>query len=465
VNAYRHQRIRDPLHGLIEFRGTQVEDALWRAIQTRPFQRLRRIKQLGFSEVVYPGATHTRFAHSIGTFHVGRQLVDVIRRFKGEAVEDSTIKLVLAAALLHDVGHGPFSHAFEDVGKRLHLKLADHEFVTDRLIRDSELAQPLRTLGSGFPDDVANIIRRGRPGSMYEAVVSSQFDADRLDYMQRDRLMSGTHHGVIDFAWLLANLEVGSVQQGVDDTILDPIETFVLGRKAVSAAETYVLGLFQLYETVYLHKATRGMEKLFTELLLRVVARSQDGDARSTGLHEDHPLVRFAQAPEDIDRYLDLDDATVWGALPLLEKAQDAIVADLARRLKNRDLYKCCDVRTMLVEVLGASEPPEHVVKERCEKIVERLRAWVEDNPKDRHKLLVDWAERKPYKTFHESKGLLNQILIRSDRGDGLVDLGSRSPVIRAITPLGSWRIYIPRKDAATRRIVDEAVKEAAHES
>ena len=116
------QRIRDPLHNLVEFKGSELERALWRIIQTRPFQRLRRIKQLGFSELVYPGASHSRFAHSVGVFHTARQLTEVVRNC-GERSE-SRENLALAAALVHDLGHGPFSHAFEAVGRRLDLKLA-----------------------------------------------------------------------------------------------------------------------------------------------------------------------------------------------------------------------------------------------------------------------------------------------------------------------------------------------------
>lgn len=128
------QRIRDPLHDLIEFNvSNELERNLWRVIQTRPFQRLRRVKQLGFSDLVYPGATHSRLAHSVGVFHTARQLMCVVRKF-GEQAESREHR-ALAAALVHDLGHGPFSHAFETVGKRLSLKLADHEHVSDLLIR------------------------------------------------------------------------------------------------------------------------------------------------------------------------------------------------------------------------------------------------------------------------------------------------------------------------------------------
>lgn len=241
--AYRAQRVRDPVHNLIEFEANEFEDAMWRVVQSRPFQRLRRIKQLGFSEMVYPGATHSRLAHSLGVFHTARQLMTVIQRFQTD-YRESKAECALAAALVHDVGHGPFSHAFEDFGKRFKLKLASHEAVSDKLIRDSEIADILKSLGSGFHDDVANVISAEGPQSVYDAVVSSQFDADRLDYMRRDRLMAGSSHGVIDYDWLISNLQIGKVQFGIDETYAGEIDTFVIGPKAVFAAEGYVLGLF-----------------------------------------------------------------------------------------------------------------------------------------------------------------------------------------------------------------------------
>jgi uncharacterized protein len=142
--------------------------------------------------------------------------------------------------------------------------------------------------GSGFANDVADNIKKGGQ-DLYGAVVSSQFDADRLDYVQRDRLMTGTQHGAIDYEWLVANIEIGMVQAGVDEAQLKPIETFVLGPKAVYAAESYVLGLFQMYPTVYFHKATRGAEKLFGELLLRTLSLIQDSSLKRTGLPSTHP--------------------------------------------------------------------------------------------------------------------------------------------------------------------------------
>lgn len=142
---YREQRIRDPVHNLIQFKASEFDDVLWRALQTRPFQRLRRIKQLGFSDFVYPGATHSRLAHSVGVYCTAQRLMSIIQEHLGSDYKTMKAQTALAAALVHDVGHGPFSHAFEEVGKRLSLKLAKHELVSDVLIRDSEIGECLKS--------------------------------------------------------------------------------------------------------------------------------------------------------------------------------------------------------------------------------------------------------------------------------------------------------------------------------
>ena len=132
--------------------------------------------------------------------------------------------------------------------------------------------------------------------------------------MRRDRLMTGTKHAAIDFEWLMENSEIGSVPYGVDKTSIGSVETFVLGPKAIYAAEAYVLGLFQLYPLmVYLHKATRGAEKICVELLTRAINLIQNGSLKNTGLPQNHPLVKFAQKPDKIDYALALDDTVIWG--------------------------------------------------------------------------------------------------------------------------------------------------------
>lgn len=300
------QRIRDPLHNLIEFRVTdEFERSLWNIIQTRPFQRLRRVRQLGFSEFVFPGATHTRFSHSIGVFHTARQLMNVVRRHTGETGHIHQVDVALGAALVHDIGHGMFSHSFEEVGKALKLPMARHETVSELLIREGEIAEAFAAeLGAGFAKEVADVLKRKEPGNLYQSVVSSQFDADRLDYMQRDRLMTGVQSSGIDATWLMANLEIGKVKESADEAKAGDIDTLVLGPKAYHAAENYVLSLFQLYPNVYMHKTTRAAEKVFTSLMLRIFDRIRKRKLGSIGLPKGHPVRQFAEAPTDLKNAL-----------------------------------------------------------------------------------------------------------------------------------------------------------------
>ena len=457
------QRIRDPLHDLVEFHvgADEFEHMLWRVIQTKPFQRLRRVKQLGFSDFVYPGATHSRFAHSVGVFHTARRLMEVVKRHVRRPSE-SKIQRALAAALVHDVGHGAFSHAFETVGERLKLKMADHEYVGNAIIREGEIAAELNELGSGFATDVADIIEGSGKKTVYRAVVSSQFDADRLDYMRRDRLMVGTQHSGIDYEWLIANLEVGRVPVGLDSEPLGYVETFVLGPKAIFAAEAFVLGLFQLYPTVYLHKTTRGVEKLFVELLARTIELSRDGMHEKTGLPERHPLVQFAKSSEDLRHAIALDDTVVWGALPLMQGADDSLIAEFSHRLRDRELMRCVDVRMMVTKALDpkASGHPEKVLQidVACEKIHARLDEWRSERPTPR--ILIDVAERSPYKVIGQTKGPLDQINIRTPENDDLVDLKDRSRVVAALQTFKLMRAYVRRDDSEAKEFVDTTIRE-----
>jgi HD superfamily phosphohydrolase len=427
---------------------------MWRVIQTRPFQRLRRIKQLGFSEFVYPGATHTRFAHSIGAFHIGRRLDRIIQDRLGKSHEDHQAWKALAACLVHDLGHGPFSHAFEEVGDKLGLAMAHHEEVSDALIRDSEVSEILNGVTSGFSADVASVVKSSGPANIYNAIVSSQFDADRLDYMQRDRLMTGTHHGAIDFDWMLANLEVGAVPWGVDATHYGDRDTLVLGPKASAAAESYLLGLFHLYSTVYLHKATRGAEKLFTQLLIRVIGFIRDDSRHKTGLPENHPLTRFALEPSP-ETILLLDDSIIWGSLSMMAGAEDADIQELSERIRDRKLWRCIDIR-------GEMERAGHREGESIDRIFtalgRKIEEWLSTHPSQVPRILVDRPKRPLYSSLEESKGPLNQIMIRSQSGK-LVDVNTVSSIIKESEPLKLMRVYLKRDDNEAVNFLLDSIK------
>ena len=211
------KRIRDPIHGVIVFDHTVPVDMLaWRLIQTPEFQRLRRIKQLGLSDFVFPGATHSRFMHSIGVFHNARRLAEIVRKESGS--DDNRQKVVLIAALLHDIGHGPFSHAFEIARKEIAggKPIEKHEKLSAKLILDKK-GSIFPLLGQEIASSVASLIEADDPVDIWHAVVSSSFDADRLDYLIRDRYMTGAKAGSIDAEWLIDNLQTFFVKNTQDD--------------------------------------------------------------------------------------------------------------------------------------------------------------------------------------------------------------------------------------------------------
>jgi len=351
------QRLRDPVHGLITFRADEPLDQLaWNLIDTPEFQRLRRIKQLGVSEFVYPGATHTRFAHSIGVFHVARCLAEIVKReIKeiGEAYDPIRAEVAVIAALLHDVGHGPLSHTFERVQKLRGNKL-HHEHWSAEIIRNpnGKIQKLLDKYRDGLAEDVAQLLVQENPADIYHAIVSSSFDADRLDYLRRDRQMTGTGAGAIDFDWLLEHVRVRKIDldapDGIGDTSSTMVPTFCIDIKALPAAEQFLLARYTLHQQVYFHKATRCIERLIAEILRLVAeAASTDDYLKSlTGLDSDHPLIRFFKTQNPtVQDYLDLDDIVIFGALERLERAEEKKISDLATRLRERNLYKTLDSR------------------------------------------------------------------------------------------------------------------------
>ena len=459
----RPQRIRDPLHDLIEFDTSRFEQMLWHVIQSPPFQRLRRVRQLGFSEYVYPGATHTRFAHSLGVLFNARRLMRNVKRHIGsDNFDQFRSEAALTAALLHDVGHGPFSHSFESIGKSLNLKYAKHEDVSDEIIRNTEVAEILDNYTPGMSKQVADIIGAKAPGDVYSSVVSSQFDADRLDYMQRDRMMSGTQHSEIDLTWLIANLELDAVPFGVEEEKIGEIETFVLSSKAIFAAETYVVGLFQLYPTVYFHKATRSAEKVFFFLFERVFRLVQQGDVDLVGLSKANPIVAFAENPDSLQNALRLDDSVIWGSLAELCESKDALIAQLAVMLRERRLPKAIDLRTAVSRELG-DEAPAEVIEKAVLLTRNSLNEWIDEQGAELPSIWIDTAQRVPYKEFQEDIGPLNQILIRHN--GGLVDLKEVSPIVDSIRPFKLDRAYVPFQDDDTAKKIDETIKQKAKEA
>jgi HD superfamily phosphohydrolase len=437
--AGKAQRVRDPIHGLFD-KGDRDQLA-WDLINAKEFQRLRRIRQLGFSELVFPGATHTRFSHCVGAFHNARRLLEIIKP-KLPGFDEGKAFSAAIAALLHDLGHGPFSHVFESVQRARGQKRRHEDWTADIIKGDSEIHKVLDNYDSHRADEIADILTRRDPISIYDSIVSSQFDADRLDYLQRDRYMSGIGTGGFDFAWLLDCLEAGKITIGSSDGDFVEVDGLHLNHKGLQAAEGYLLARFHLYLQVYLHKTTRSAEKMLSALLQRAGALVAEGKLIETGLPQGGRLLLFLQdqAPT-LDRYLTLDDTVIWSAIGEMSDASDQRVASLARRLQSRKLFKCVDVGDLAERVGGDSLPAFK------KKLGDQYRNELGIN------VLVDDVPLTAYGTYdYEDRGALQKVLIgRHDGSDRTDDIASRSDVVSSIGERRIFRVYGSDEDMVAR--------------
>ncbi len=450
------QRVRDPVHGLIVFGGgsdpfqNETDQIAWRLLNTREFQRLRRIRQLGFSDLVFPGATHSRFAHSVGVYHVARRLADVVERRqleRDEQPDKERVRVVLLAALLHDIGHGPFSHVFEEVASDLQLPGRHEDWGANILQDDTEVNDVLREVDEELPKQIAALLKDKDPKDIYATIVSSQFDADRLDYLQRDRLMTGVRFARLDMDWLLDCLEVGSVTIKSNNDFLEAACLY-LGPKGLQVAEEYLEARFRMYTMVYMHKTTRAAEKMLAVLLTRAVERLADDS-----LIQDNPVFRYlapGNARPDSGAYLDLDDVAVWSAIATLESLRrHPQISELAGRLCRRDLYKCLDV--------GHRDFPEGNLYNRFRRTLQGSGHW---KPGD---VLFDDASVALYKRYDfDDTSALNKVFVKTDDGatepQDIVEASLVVQAFRDAKPI--QRVYAPgQEDIAQFQKTLEAIQ------
>lgn len=330
--------LRDPVHGLVAFEGERERLAL-ALLDTRELQRLRRVRQLGLTSLVFPGAEHSRFAHAVGAAHVMVRLQERVRSVMSELAAEDRLEArdardAFAAALLHDLGHGPFSHLFEEIVPDARA----HEEWTVAMILDpgTDVHRALVRFDPEMPRRVADLVEGRHELPWLASTISGVLDVDRCDYLLRDSHMTGVRYGIYDLDWLLRALTFGRIQtrSGAPRTVLA-----IEGRKGLPPIEGFFLARHFMYQQVYHHKATRAAESLVRAILLRLRAVLLDGAAH--GLAVPESLRRVATGkPLTLGEYLDLDDAVLSAALGECTRARDETLADLAQRLRNRVLPK-----------------------------------------------------------------------------------------------------------------------------
>ena len=313
-----HKIINDPVFGFIKI----PRGLLYDIVQHSLFQRLNRITQLGMTSVVYPGARHTRFQHSLGAFHLMSEAVKSLTE-KGVYIFDSESEAVQAAILMHDIGHGPFSHVLEHTL----IHGISHEAISLMMMEqiNHDLHGQLNLAIAIFKDEY--------PNKIFHQLISSQLDMDRLDYLRRDSFYTGVTEGNIGSARIIKMLHVADDRLVVEAKGIYSIENFLTTRRL-------------MYWQVYLHKTTVGYEKILVNALTRVKDLVRTGHqvfaspALAYFLKNDVDAQWFADHEETLPTYAELDDSDIWSALKVWKHDDDRILSTLATDLLDRRLFK-----------------------------------------------------------------------------------------------------------------------------
>lgn len=318
---------RDSVHNIIRVNTDSAEGRLTIAlVDTAEFQRLRRIRQLGLAYFAYQAAEHSRFAHSLGAFHLATRMIAKLRlRYELDERDQTAVRV---AALLHDIGHGPFSHVIESV-----LGFHHEEFTISAVLsEETGVGKLLARYSSDLAADVASIIRGDFRNRALSQLVSSQLDVDRMDYLLRDSLMTGAKYGIFDLEWIIKSIEINEEE-----------DFLYVSAPGIYAVEDYLQARYYMYRQVYFHRTLRSAEAILRVLLRRALDLVREGT----------PIWQVGGTPMDkvlaagkltLAEHLELDDFDVMFSIKRWQHDADPILSDLSSRFLCRRLFKAFDL-------------------------------------------------------------------------------------------------------------------------
>lgn len=380
--------LKDPVHSYIHIH----YEVIWNCLDSKEFQRLRRIRQLGGDFQVYPTAEHSRFSHSLGVYEIVRRMVTEVKSLCVELTEYEKV-CVMLAGLLHDVGHGPFSHAFEHVTNHSH-----EEYTAKIILGNTELNAILRAVSEKLPQDIVSIIQHTHENDILNQIVSGQLDADRMDYLLRDSYFTATSYGQFDLERILRTMRVRKTAEGR--------KVIVVKYTGIHSVEDYIMARYQMYWQVYYHPVARSYEAVFIQLFNRL----KDIFKVDKDYFENMKvLIPFLEKSEvSVDEYFKLDENSLLYCCALIQDKGDKIAADLARRLQNRKLFEYVDYNDENLAQI------KNMLKENC--------------LDERYYLRIENIEASVYSPYKGRK-----ILIEKLNGD-IVALEKASTIVESIT-------------------------------
>ncbi len=398
---------RDPVYGYVHV----FDKLIWDLIQTKEVQRLRRIKQLGGTYMVFHTAEHSRFSHSLGVYEMARKIIRALM-YCGTVLEEEERLLVLSAALLHDLGHGPFSHSFESVFN------VRHELFTERIImEDTEVNQVLESYQKGFATKVRDVINKTYENPLVINIISSQLDADRLDYLLRDAYFTGAPYGEIDVERILRTMRV------VNNKIVYKVS-------GMHAIEDYLMSRYQMYWQVYLHSTGRSFDLVIQNMLRRV------RELVLSGYQFRHPIGAladlFLEKDLSVETYLKFDDATISHYASLFVEEEDEILSDFADRFIHRRLLK-------EMHYVPNDEVNKNLIK------IGQYMSILGINPT--YYLITDHSVKTPYDYYGHKTNCLPDCIELLMRDGSIKEISEVSTIIKgiiAVKPKQEYKIYFP---------------------
>ncbi len=318
---------RDSVHNIIRVdMSDSVGSLIARLIDTAEFQRLRRIRQLGLAHFAYQAAEHSRFTHSLGAYHLATRILERLSSKYPISTDDRTA--VRVAALVHDVGHGPFSHVVESI-----LGFHHEDFSVETVLSDeTELGRTVSAFSPELAENVADIVRgKFRPVALGQ-LVSSELDVDRMDYLLRDSLMTGVKYGIFDLEWVIKSLEIDEAN-----------DRLYVSAPGIYAVEDYLQARYYMYRQVYFHRTLRSAEAVLHSLLRRALEIFQNGGqvwfAKGTAFEKILDEQKLG-----LKEHLSLDDSDVLFHIKQWRSSEDKVLADLSDRFLSRRLFKAFDL-------------------------------------------------------------------------------------------------------------------------
>lgn len=399
---------RDPVHNYI----TVNHPVIYDLINSKEFQRLRRVKQVSTTVFTFHGAEHSRFSHCLGVYEIARRVTEIFDAKFSEIWDSNENLLTMVAALLHDVGHGAYSHTFEKLFD------TDHEAITQEIITspDTEVNAILRGVSPDFPENVASVINHTYHNKQVVQLISSQIDCDRMDYLLRDSYYSGARYGQFDLTRILR-------------VIRPTADGIVFEYNGMHAVEDYIVSRFQMYMQVYFHPASRAMEVLLQNLLKRAkyLYHIDSHFFKKTSPN----LIPFLTNQASLADYLSLDDGVMNTYFQAWMAAEDDILADLASRFVNRKVFK--------------SVTFEEESRKELSHLVELVKS-VGFDPDYYTGIHVNFD--LPYDIYRPEKKEPRTEISMIQKDGSVVELSTISPIVKTLTGTiyGDRRFYFPKE-------------------